>query len=60
MSERRKVLELFEKHKEYIDERVKAGIELYRKGYAVVTVKDSEGRANTAPPPTDIILMWSR
>ncbi len=43
MSERRKVLELFEKHKEYIDERVRSGIELYRKGYAVVTVKDSNG-----------------
>lgn len=43
MSDRRKVLELFEKHKEYIDERVRSGIELYRKGYAVVTVKDSNG-----------------
>ncbi len=44
MSERRKVLELFDKHREYIDERVNAGIELYRKGYAVITVKDENGR----------------
>ena len=44
MSERRKVLELFDKHREYIDERVNAGIELYRKGYAVITVKDENGK----------------
>ena len=44
MSERRKVLELFYKHREYIDERVNAGIELYRKGYAVITVKDENGQ----------------
>jgi len=43
MSDRRKVLELFEKHKDYIDKRVSSGIELYRKGYGVVTVKDKDG-----------------
>lgn len=43
MSDRRKVLELFEKHKDYIDKRVSSGIELYRKGYGVITVKDKDG-----------------
>lgn len=43
MRERRSVLELFEKHKAYTDARVQAGIELYRKGYAVVKVKDRDG-----------------
>lgn len=43
MSERRKVLDLFEKKKDYMDERVKSGIELYRKGYADITVKDADG-----------------
>jgi len=33
MNERRKVLKPFEDHHEYIEERVKSGIETNRKGY---------------------------
>lgn len=44
MSDRKKVLELFEKQKEFTDERVKSGIELYRKGYADIEVKNSDGK----------------
>ena len=43
MNNRRKVLELFEKLKDYTEERVKCGIELYRKGYAEICVKDKDG-----------------
>lgn len=43
MSERRKVLELFEEQKEFMEERINSGIEQYRKGYANILVKDSEG-----------------
>lgn len=43
MSERRKVLELFEAQKDFMEEKVSAGIEQYRKGYANVTVIDSNG-----------------
>lgn len=43
MGDRRKVLDLFESQKEYMEERVNAGIELYRKGYANLTIVDSEG-----------------
>lgn len=43
MSERRKVLDLFEEQKEYMEERVNSGIEQYRKGYAKITVKDKNG-----------------
>ena len=43
MSERRRVLELFEEYKDYTTDRVKNGIELYRKGYAFLTVKDENG-----------------
>lgn len=43
MSERRKVLELFEEQKEYMEERVNSGIEQNRKGYAKITVKDKNG-----------------
>ncbi len=43
MSERRKVLELFEQQKEYMDKRVSEGIETHRKGDAVVTVTDENG-----------------
>lgn len=43
MSERRKVLELFEEQKEFMEERINSGIEQYRKGYANIVVKDSEG-----------------
>jgi len=44
MGDRRKVLELFEEQHEFLDEKVKNGIELYRKGYAKLVVKDSEGK----------------
>lgn len=43
MSERRKIMELFEQQKEYSEEKINTGIELYRKGYANVTVKDENG-----------------
>lgn len=43
MSERRKVLELFEKQKEYMDKRVAEGIEKYRKGDAKITLTDKKG-----------------
>lgn len=45
MSERRRVLELFEEYKDYTADRVKNGIELYRKGYAFLTVRDANGEA---------------
>ena len=45
MSERRKVLELFEKNKDYMNERIKGGIEQNRKGYANICVKDKDGNA---------------
>ncbi len=51
MSERRKVLDLFESQKEYMEEKVNAGIEQYRKGYASITVVDSEG----IPVPNAIV-----
>ncbi|MBE6702173.1 MAG: glycoside hydrolase family 10 [Ruminococcaceae bacterium] len=43
MSERRQVLELFEEYKDFTKDRVEHGIELYRKGYAYLTVKDENG-----------------
>lgn len=43
MSDRKKVLELFEKNKEYMEERVNNGIEQNRKGYAEICVKDKDG-----------------
>lgn len=45
MENRRQVLELFEKQKDYMEERVNCGIEMYRKGYGRITLKDSEGNA---------------
>lgn len=45
MNERRKILNLFEKNRDYMEERVKSGIEQYRKGYAEISVKDKEGNA---------------
>lgn len=44
MSDRRKVLELFEKQKDYYNEKVNDGIEKYRKGDAKITVVDKEGK----------------
>lgn len=43
MSERRKVLELFYEHKDYTEERVKFGIENYRKGNAKIIIKTKDG-----------------
>lgn len=43
MSDRRKVLELFEAKKDYLDEKVNSGIEKYRKGDAVITLRDCNG-----------------
>ena len=42
MSERKKVLELFEKNKDYMEERINCGIEQNRKGYAEISVKDAQ------------------
>lgn len=43
MNDRRKVLDLFENQKEYLEERISYGIENYRKGNARITVKDKNG-----------------
>ncbi len=43
MTDRIKVLELFEAQKEFMDTTVAANIEANRKGWGTVTVKDSEG-----------------
>lgn len=43
MSERKKVLELFEKNKDYMEERISCDIEQNRKGYAEISVKDAQG-----------------
>ena len=43
MSDRKKVLDLFEKHRDYMEERVNSGIEQHRKGYAEICVKDKDG-----------------
>ena len=43
MSDRRRVLELFEEQKDFVNERVSSGIERYRKGDAKITVKDKNG-----------------
>lgn len=45
MSDRKKVLELFEKNKEYMEERINSGIEQNRKGYAQICVKDKDGNS---------------
>ena len=43
MSNRRNILELFEEQKDYMEDRVNHGIELYRKGYGEIVVKDKDG-----------------
>ena len=50
MSDRRKVLEWFENQKGFMDDKVNAGIEQNRKGYAYITVLDSAG--NPVPNAT--------
>ena len=44
MENRRKILELFEEQKEYMDEKIKSGIEAYRKGLAEIVIKDINGK----------------
>ena len=43
-TERSRVLELFQAQKEFMEEKIHYGIEMYRKGHAVLTVKDSHGQ----------------
>lgn len=43
MNDRKKVLELFEEQKAFMEDRVNSGIERNRKGYAHITVKNREG-----------------
>ena len=43
MTDRRKVLELFEKQKGYMEDRITSGIETHRKGYAKIVIKDKDG-----------------
>ena len=43
MNDRRKVLELFDEHKERVDKRVSEGIEKYRKGDGKITLVDKNG-----------------
>ena len=42
MGRRENVFRMFEKHKEYMDDRVKSGIELYRKGFAEIKIVDCD------------------
>lgn len=44
MSRRETALKYFREYKDYTEERVKSGIELYRKGYAEIKVTDSNGK----------------
>ena len=43
MMNRREVLRPFEEHKEYMEERIQTGIELYRKGFADLSIVDKNG-----------------
>ena len=43
MSDRRKVLELFEEQKDFLDEKITYGIETYRKGDATLAFTDRDG-----------------
>ncbi|MBQ8358146.1 MAG: endo-1,4-beta-xylanase [Clostridia bacterium] len=47
MNERRKILELFEENKTYMEDRIQNGIEQHRKGYADIFIKDANGEAVT-------------
>ena len=44
MSERMKVFEYFDKYRDFTDERVKNGIEKYRKGNLKINVTDADGK----------------
>lgn len=43
MSDRRKILDLFEEHKDIINEKIASGIEKYRKGDCSVKITDEKG-----------------
>ena len=43
MSERRRILELFEAQKDFTGEKIQHGIETYRKGFGKITVTDESG-----------------
>ena len=43
MNDRRKVLELFEEQKDFMEDKINCGIELYRKGYAKIIIEDGDG-----------------
>lgn len=45
MSERRRILELFDEQKEYTDKKIAEGIEKYRKGEAEIRITDGDGNA---------------
>ena len=50
---RRELLDLFEKKKDYMNERINNGIEMYRKGYADLTVTDETAYNNTCSLVSD-------
>ena len=43
MNDRRRILELFDEQKDFLDEKVNSGIETHRKGYANIALTDGEG-----------------
>ena len=44
MGERMKIFEYFDKYRDFTDERVKDGIEKYRKGNLKINVTDADGK----------------
>ena len=44
MTERRKILDLFDEQKDYVEEKVSHGIEAYRKGDGKVRIVDKNGK----------------
>ncbi len=44
MSDRQKVMELFEEHREQMEDRIQSGIERNRKGFGEIRVVDREGK----------------
>lgn len=45
MNEERNIMKFFEEQKDFISEKVKNGIETYRKGDAAISVVDKDGMA---------------
>lgn len=41
--DRKKILELFDEQRDYMEDKINSGIERYRKGFASIVVKDDEG-----------------